>query len=217
MSLGQRAFRDHCLHFIRKFQKTDGVCDSSPVPADPFRDLFLCKPVVVDQHLVGHRLFDRVQVLTLYVLYNRDLRSLLRGIIPDYDRDFRETRGLRRTEPSLTGDDPVIVPVLLYEKRLEDTVLADRLREFLKRLFPKVFSGLCFICQDTGDLNEDFSAGFLFIDRLLSGGRGFLFLYRTLFSYCIDGRFLSGFLLCCRPGGLFGRFFDGSFSGFFVA
>jgi hypothetical protein len=89
--------------------------------------------VLVDHPVVHRRLFEGRQVLALEVLDDRDLE---RGVVVDlFDQrlDRREARLLRGAPAAFAGDQ--LVAVLAErsdEDRLQNAVLADRIRELME-------------------------------------------------------------------------------------
>ena len=90
-----------------------------------FQSVFRCEPVVCT------RLVDRIQVLALDVLDERDQERLAIGDRADDCRDRGEPRLLGREETPLAGDELVSVRGGAKENRLEDSSLADRIGELL--------------------------------------------------------------------------------------
>ena len=72
---------------------------------------------------------DRVEVLPLQVLDERDLQLRLVIQLTDDGRDALESRGCGRAQASLAGDESVAIDRLGDEDGLQDAVLADALRE----------------------------------------------------------------------------------------
>ena len=72
----QRARREVRAHFVGQLQQPQEVGDRAAVLADGRGDLVLRQPELVRQPLIGQRLVDRVQVLALDVLDERQLEQL---------------------------------------------------------------------------------------------------------------------------------------------
>ena len=68
-------------------------------------ELLLGVAVVVDQALIGLCFLDRVEVLALDILDQRDLERLLVAEIADDGGDFVQPRPLRRAPAPFAGDD----------------------------------------------------------------------------------------------------------------
>ena len=80
---------------------------------------------LVDELPVGARRLDRVEVLALEVLDERELELLAVGELADDRRDPLEAGQPGGPDASLAGDELVAVERLGHEDRLEDAVLAD--------------------------------------------------------------------------------------------
>ena len=99
-------------------------------------DLLLRQPEVVVELVIRHRLFDRVEVLALDVLDERDLQRVALGHhLFDDDRDGGQAGLLRGAEAALAGDELVLVAGARDDERLDDAVLADAARQLFDRRF----------------------------------------------------------------------------------
>ena len=96
---------------------------------DPCGDLLGAEAEFVDQPPEASGGLDRVEVLPLQVLDERDLELGLIVQLADDGRDALEAGGRGRAQASLAGDEPVAVDRLGDEDRLQDAVLADALGE----------------------------------------------------------------------------------------
>ena len=109
------------------------VRDRRAILADRIGQRFLRHRAFVEQPPVGGRLVDRIEVLPLDVLDQRDLQQL---VVADLAHDHgrpQEAGNLRGAPPALAGDDLEAVAAAPHEDRLDDAVHADRLRELLER------------------------------------------------------------------------------------
>ena len=88
-------------------------------------DLLMGEPELVDQPPEAMRRLDRIEVLALQVLDERQLEPLLVVEVADDRRDAVQTGRRRRADAPLAGDELVAVEGLRHEDRLEDAVLAD--------------------------------------------------------------------------------------------
>src|SRR5882757_8815732 len=100
---------------------------------DELAERFLGMTIVVDQPVIGLGLLDRVQVLTLDILDQRDLQRLGIVELTDDDRHFVEPRSLCRTPAPLASDD--LIPLAMWpdDDWLDQPARGDRLGEFLER------------------------------------------------------------------------------------
>ena len=106
-------------------EQPERVRDGRARPADATGDLFVGEPELVDEPAEALGRFDRVEVLALQVLDQRDLE--LRAVVElaDDRRDPLEAGRDGRSQAPLPGDELVAVDGLGDEDRLQDPVLAD--------------------------------------------------------------------------------------------
>ena len=79
---------DEVAHLLRQLEQAQRVGHRRAVLADPLRQLLLRVAELVDEPLVGLGLFDRVEVLALQVLDERELVGLALLDVLDDDRDW---------------------------------------------------------------------------------------------------------------------------------
>src|SRR5690349_24298660 len=104
--------------------------------------------VQLDELLVALRLFERVQVLPLDILDERQLRD---GRFVDLANDCRnrvQARPLRRSPAALPGDDLEIFPFRAKQDRLKHASLSDRIGELIERILVELNSWLVRIGPD---------------------------------------------------------------------
>src|SRR3978361_1213562 len=87
--------------------------------------LFLGMGIIVDEALIGMRLFDRIEVLALDILNEGDFESFLVAEFTHDRRDFVEARPLRRAPAPLAGDDLEAMAVRADDDRLDDAARLD--------------------------------------------------------------------------------------------
>src|SRR3990167_2691848 len=104
--------------------------------------------------LVSGGLFDRVQVLPLKVLDERELESLHVCSVFNYYRDLYDAGPLRRPPPSFTRDYLVPAPCLADDYRLNDAFLLNRSRELGNGVIVEIFPRLTRIGPDLMDADE---------------------------------------------------------------
>src|ERR1051326_3158086 len=140
----QRSRREQLLHALRQLHQAQKVRDRRALFADLLRDLFLRQSEFFVQLVIGVRFFDRVEVLALDVLDERELQGVAVGrALLDDDRYFAESRFLRRAEAALAGDQPVLVIAdARNDERLHDAVLANAARQLFDRRFIKSLARL---------------------------------------------------------------------------
>ena len=140
---------------------------------DESRDLILRMAVTVNELLVAIRLLDRVQILPLNIL---DQRNLGRGGIIDLSDDRRngmQSRPLRGPPPPLAGDKLEIISVGTQQHGLEDAALGDRVGELRDRFLVEVDARLGGIGADSADfdLADAFWGAFVLLRFALAAGR----------------------------------------------
>src|SRR3546814_6822655 len=79
MPHGERSVADQRLHAFGQVEQAHQIRDMAARLADQLRERFLIMAEILDQPAIGARLFDRVEVLTLDILDQRDLIG--RGIV----------------------------------------------------------------------------------------------------------------------------------------
>ena len=89
---------------LGEVQEPEGVRDGRALLADALGDFVLGQLEIVDQDPVGLGLLDRVQLLALEVLDERQLEELLVGDVPDDRRDLVDAGALGRPPAALAGD-----------------------------------------------------------------------------------------------------------------
>src|SRR4029079_17488291 len=92
-----------------------------------------------------------IKILSLQVLDERELELLAIGQLSDDRRDAFEPGRLRGAQPALAGDELVAVDGLGHEDRLQDTVLADALRERRELLGTEPLARLMWVGTDPRD------------------------------------------------------------------
>ncbi len=110
-------------------------------------------PVALDQLAVALGLFERVEVLALDVLDQRQLGGRQFIDVADDRRDRMEPRPLRRPPATLAGDDQIAVVVGPKQDRLEHAALADRFCEFVERLLVELHPRLIGVGPNPGNLD----------------------------------------------------------------
>ncbi len=127
---------------------------------DELRKIVLRMAMALDQLAIAFGLFDRVEILALDVLDQRDLG---RGGIVDLADDRRDRVKpcpLRGAPAALSGDDlEPSVAMRPKQDRLQDTALGNRIGELVDRLFLELDARLLGIGPDPADLDLADSAG----------------------------------------------------------
>ena len=123
VTLGQAPVGDRRLDARRQVEKAQRVGDGRASSTDPAGDVVLAEAELVDELPIGLGRLERVEVLALEVLDERELELVTIGELADDRRDPLEAGGLRGTKAALAGDELVAVDGLGDQDRLEDAVL----------------------------------------------------------------------------------------------
>src|SRR5437764_7206462 len=89
-------------------------------------ELLLGMGIIVDEALIGLRLLDRIEVLSLDILDQGDFERLLVAEFAHDRRDFVQPRPLRGAPAPLARDDLEAVAVRADDDRLDDAPRLDR-------------------------------------------------------------------------------------------
>src|SRR4051812_46013000 len=92
---------------------------------DELAKLLLGVGIIVDEPFIGLGLLDRVEVLALDILDQRDLERLLVAEFAHDGGDFVEPGALRRAPAPLAGDDLEAMTVRTDDDRLDDAARLD--------------------------------------------------------------------------------------------
>ncbi len=132
-------------HFFGQLQKPQDVRDGGALAAKAVREILLGQAMLLDQPPIALGLLERSEILTLQVLDERDRKGRRFAQILDQRRDFVEPGPLGGSPTALSRDQRVPVPGTTQQNRLENTLLADRLRELLEPLRIEVLARLFWI------------------------------------------------------------------------
>ncbi len=148
MAFGDLAARDGGLHRRIEVEETQGVRHGRPRSPDPGRDGLVAVAELVDELSVRQRGLDRVEILSLEVLDERELELLVVGELSDDRGDPVQAGRDGRPESALTGDQLIAVEHLRHEDRLHDAVLGDARRERGERRLVHVVTRLIRVRPD---------------------------------------------------------------------
>ncbi len=135
----QHAGRHPALHRDRQPQQPDHVGDEGAGPTDAGREFIVGDAELVEQLLIGGRLFQRVQLRAVDVLQQGVAQHAVVGGLADDRRDGRQPGLLRGAPPPLPHDE--LVPRRRRARhradhdRLHQAELADRVHELGECLF----------------------------------------------------------------------------------
>ncbi len=102
MAHRQRTIGDARLHIRGKFQQSQQVSDVAARFVDDLGQRFLRMAIFAGKPLIRLRLFDRVEVLALDILDQRDLERLRIVEVADDDGHLMQPGPLRRTPAAFT-------------------------------------------------------------------------------------------------------------------
>ena len=143
MTGGDGTAAEHFQNLVTETQQTQGVCYGGTGLAHLSGGLFLGHVIVVDQSLISQGFFHRVQILTLQVFNQGQLRGFFVIRFDDDNRNFGQSRNSGGTPPALAGDDLIITAGQLpYRQRLDDAVDSDGICQGLEFFFVKILTGL---------------------------------------------------------------------------
>src|SRR6185436_5140022 len=104
VALRQATVGDGGLDAGSEIEQAERVGDRRPGTTDARGEVVLAESELVDQLAVGVRRLERIEILALQVLHQRDLELLAIGELTDHSGDPVETGSLSGPEPALTGD-----------------------------------------------------------------------------------------------------------------
>ena len=116
------------------------------------RDLFLRHAELLHEQLIAFGFLDRVEVLSLEVLDQRELHDLALPCLEHHCGDLFQPCEAGGTPAALAGDDLVIAVLFAaaHGDRRDDAVQADALRQLLERLLVKDLARLVGIWLNFG-------------------------------------------------------------------
>lgn len=113
-------FFDEFLNRRLEPEQAQRVGDRGAVFSGAISHLFLRQMKFFREALKGARLLDRIEIFALEIFDQRHLQChFLRNVAQD-NRNACQSRALRRTPATLTGDELVAAPYFADDKRLND-------------------------------------------------------------------------------------------------
>lgn len=138
----QRPGGDMVPHFLRQRQEAQGICDRRAAFADTQADILLAQVENIDQSLISLRLFNRVEILTLNILNERQLRQVrVIGLTDNGANGFR-AEGFARTEAAFPGNQLIAIAAATKNNRLNDPMGFDGCGQFGNFIILKHPAGL---------------------------------------------------------------------------
>jgi len=118
VALGQTPIGDGRLDARCQIEQAKRVRHGGPGSPDPGRDLVLAEPELIDELPIRRGGLERVEILALEVLHERELELAAVRELSDDCRDALETGRLGRPKTALAGDELVAVDGLGDQDRL---------------------------------------------------------------------------------------------------
>src|SRR4051794_2338172 len=106
---------------------------------------------IVDQAVIRLGLFDRVEILALDILDERDLESLGIAEFAYDDGHFVEPCTLRCSPASLASHDLIALAMRPHDDRLDQPTRSDRFGEFLESRFTEMTTWLARMRRQRAD------------------------------------------------------------------
>ena len=142
----------HQLKHLRlQIEQTERVGDVRAALADGFGNFFLCQIVGFCHRVQAFGFFNRIEVLALHVLDDREEHILPVGQFPDDAGHLFQTGRSGRSVAALPCDDLVPLAGRPDDDRLDDAVLFDRGGHVVQFLFIECLAGLCGVRFDLVD------------------------------------------------------------------
>ena len=144
----ERALLDERTHRLGQLQQAQQIADRRAGASDRLRRLLVRHLKLIDEARQSARFLQRIQVLALNVLDERNGDCRLIGNLADNGWDLGKARQLRRTPTPLTGNDLVAPRRAIrrlqrsYDDRLDDALRANRIRKLLQSLRAHIRAGL---------------------------------------------------------------------------
>ena len=152
MPAGELAALDQRAHLGAKPQQAQRVRDRRARLADARRDVLLRHVIAVHQLFVALGLLQRVEVLALQILDERQLRRLAVVRLDDDGGNLGQAREPRGAPAALARDDLIIAGAEPpHGQRLQDAVLADRVRQLVERRVVEALARLVGVALDLRD------------------------------------------------------------------
>ena len=140
---------------------------------DQLADLVLAVAMLLDQLPIALGLLDRVQILALDILDQRDLGGRRIVDLADDRRDGVQPRPLRRPPAALAGDDLDSRRRRAQQDRLQHASLGNRFGQLVERLLVEMHARLVGIGPDPRDLDLAHAAARVAADRSARPRRSF--------------------------------------------
>ena len=150
MSHGKQALGQPRLHLLVQIEQPHRIRDGRAAPANFLRDVFLPHSKFIREPGICLRFLDGIEIRPLQIFDQRNLENFQVGGDASNHRHLGEPRFLRRPPAAFPGDQFVPAADLPHDQRLDDSMLANRLDQFVQRITREIFSRLQRTRHDAG-------------------------------------------------------------------
>ncbi len=152
MSEGDLLFFNESLDFTREAKKSQGVCNGCSISADASSDFFLRQSQSFYKLLICLRFLDRIEILTMNVLDEREFEHTLIGDVTDDRWDLQQSGHLGCPPSAFPSNQLIAKAATSDDNRLYETMSSDGVRELTQPLFIISNAGLMGIRIDKIDV-----------------------------------------------------------------
>ena len=142
MSHVEQALDNLLLDRLSQVEQTQLVAHRGARTSDRVRHLLVGQVEFLDQAVESCRLLERIQIFALDILDQRNRRRGFGIQFTNHRRHLLQTRQLRRTPATFTGDQLVMISFRSKDYGLHDTLRTNRISQFLQRLLIEVLPWL---------------------------------------------------------------------------
>ena len=146
-------------NLVGQLQQTKHIGHGRTALTSLLGDLLLLQTESFNERLVGHSLFNGIQILTLNVLDQRYLSDLQLVAGHDHSGNFVQTRHFCGSPTALARNDLVIFvhnTQLAHDNGLNHAMLADGISQHLQGVIVKILTGLIAARGNTADFDGSF-------------------------------------------------------------
>jgi len=152
MSERDLLFLNEGLDFTREAKEPQGVCNGCSIAADASSDFFLGQSQSFYKLLISLCFLDRIEVLAMNVLNEREFEHVLIRDVTDDRRDLQQSSHLGCSPSAFSGNQLVAKAATSNDNRLYETMSSDGVRELTQPLFIISSTGLMGIRIDKIDV-----------------------------------------------------------------
>jgi hypothetical protein len=175
---------DEILDGQSQLQQTQGIRYGSAALTHFRGDVVLFQLKLLDELRVPLRLFHRIEIFALKILYKRELKDSTVISIADNDRDFGQTKQLGGAPAAFSSDKFEVAVLFPDNQGLDDALFFDRVGEFPQGIGGELFTRLKRARADASQRNA--------LDAFASVERGCGYKSRCCCRWGWSGRFCDG-------------------------